>query len=189
MPDATRPEPHQKKGVYLLKKEGKMSLIVTNNQRFNLRFAQPEEADLVVEYMRKLGTYQKMRDKIIAEKEEMEKILFEKRGEAVFGEYDGKTVAFAYFYNNSSAFIGQRGMFIDGFYVDEEVRHKGLGKIVMAFLSTLAIRRGCKRLEWGCLDWNEASINFYKDMGAYSVENMRIYRFAPETLETVAAQF
>ena len=169
--------------------DGEMSLIVTKNQQFNLKFAQPEDAGLVVDYMRKLGTYQKMRDKIIAEKEEMEKILFEKRGEAVFGEYGGETVAFAYFYNNSSAFIGQRGMFIDGFYVDEEVRHKGLGKIIMAFLSKLAIRRGCKRLEWGCLDWNETSIKFYKNMGAYSVDNMRIYRFAPDTLKTVAAQF
>jgi len=166
-----------------------MSLIVTKNQRFNIRFAQPQEAGLVVDYMRKLGTYQKMRDKIIAEEEEMEKILSEKRGESVFGEYDGKTIAFAYFYNNSSAFIGQRGMFIDGFYVDEEVRDKGLGKIMMAFLSDLAIRRGCKRLEWGCLEWNEPSIKFYEDLGAYSIDNMRIYRFAPDTLIKVAAQF
>ncbi|SMD12057.1 Acetyltransferase (GNAT) family protein [Desulfocicer vacuolatum DSM 3385] len=164
-------------------------MIKTQHPQFNLKFAQPRDAGLVVEYMQKLGIYQKMRDKIIAEKEEMEKILSEKRGEAVFGEYDGKTVAFAYFYNNSSAFIGQRGMFIDGFYVDEKMRYKGLGKIMMAFLSHLAIQKGCKRLEWGCLDWNEPSIKFYKNLGAYCVDNMRIYRFAPDILKKVAAEF
>jgi len=163
--------------------------IKTKDPRFTIRFAQPDDAGMVVAYMRKLGAYQKMADKIIASQGEMQKILAEKRGEAVFGAYDGEIVAFAYFYNNSSAFIGQRGMYIDGFYVDEKMRFKGLGKITMAFLSKLAIDRGCKRLEWGCLDWNETSIRFYKEMGAFCVDNMRIYRFAPDTLKEVAEQF
>ena len=166
-----------------------MEAIKTKDPRFSIRFAQPDDAGMVVAYMRKLGAYQKMEDKIIASEEEMQKILAEKRGEAVFGAYDGKTVVFAYFYNNSSAFIGQRGMYIDGFYVDEKMRFKGLGKITMAFLANLAIDRGCKRLEWGCLDWNETSIRFYKEMGAFCVDNMRIYRFAPDTLKEVAKQF
>ena len=75
-----------------------MELIKTKNPKFTLRFAELEDAGLVVEYMRKLGTYQKMRDKITAEEDEMHKILSEKRGEAIFGDYDGETVVFSYFY-------------------------------------------------------------------------------------------
>ena len=166
-----------------------MEIIVTKDPRFTLRFATPEDAKLVVEYMRKLGTYQKMLDKTIVTEEGMQKILSEKKGEAIFGDYDGETVAFAYFYNNSSAFIGQTGIFIDGFYVDEEMRFKGLGNIMMSFISKLAIERGCKRLEWGCLDWNEPSIKFYRKLGAISVDIMTIYRLTPDKLEETAEQF
>ncbi|MDX2422987.1 MAG: GNAT family N-acetyltransferase [Amphritea sp.] len=56
-------------------------------------------------------------------------------------------------------------------------------------MAKLALQRGCQRLEWGCLDWNEPAINFYRKMGAYSVDEMTIYRFSPEQLEENAAQF
>lgn len=166
-----------------------MEKIQTKDPKFTIRFATPDDAGLVVEYMRKLGTYQKMRDSITATEEDMRKILSEKKGEAIFGEYDGETVAFAYFYNFSSAFVGQTGIYIDGFYIDEPMRRKGLGKIMMAFLSKLAVERGCGRLEWGCLDWNQPAIDFYRKLGAYSVDIMTIYRFTPETLKEVADQF
>jgi len=166
-----------------------MEVIITKNPKFTIRFAAPEEADLIVEYMKKLGKFQKMRDKITVTAEGMHKILSEKKGEAIFGDYDGEIVAFSYFFHNSSAFIGQTGIFIDGFYVDESMRYKGLGKIMMAFMSKLAIDRGCKRLEWGCLDWNEPSIKFYREMGAISVDIMTIYRFTPDKLKEAADQF
>ena len=166
-----------------------MEVIKTKDPRFTLRFAALEDAGLVVEYMRRLGAYQKMLDKITATEEGVKKILSEGKGEAVFGDYDGETVAFAYFYGNSSAFIGQTGIYIDGFYVDEKMRFQGLGKIMMAFLSKLAVERGCKRLEWGCLDWNEPSLRFYKNLGAAGVDIMTIYRFSPEKLQETAALF
>ncbi len=166
-----------------------MEVIKTKDPKFTLRFARPKDAGLVVEYMQKLGLYQKMSDKITAKEEKIRKILDEKKGEAIFGDYDGETVVFAYFYNNSSAFIGETGIYIDGFYVDESCRFRGLGKITMAYLSKLALSRGCKRLEWGCLDWNEPSIKFYKDLGATSVDIMTIYRFTPDKLKEVADQF
>ena len=164
-------------------------IIKTKDPRFTLRFATPEDAALVVAFMKKLGTYQKMADKIIATEEGIRKLLTDKRGEAVFGSYDGEDVAFAYFCQTSSAFIGQSGMYIDGFFVDDAMRFKGLGKIMMAFLSKLALERGCQRLEWGCLDWNEPTIKFYRGLGAYSVDEMTIYRFAADQLKANAGQF
>lgn len=139
--------------------------------------------------MRKLGAYQKMLDKIVATEEGLHALLGSKRGEAVLGDYAGETVAFAYFCQTSSAFIGQSGMYIDGFFVDASMRFKGLGKIMMAFLSMLAVERGCKRLEWACLDWNQPTIAFYKGLGAYGVDGMTIYRFTPEVLQANAALF
>ena len=166
-----------------------MEEIKTKDSKFTLRFAKPEDAGLVVEYMKKLGTYQKMLDKITATEEGVHKILSEGKGEAIFGDYAGETVAFLYFYQNSSAFIGQTGLYIDAFYVEEPLRSKGLGKIMMSFISKLALERGCQRLEWGCLDWNEPTVQFYKNLGAFGVDIMTIYRFTPDKLKENADQF
>ena len=164
-------------------------MIPTRNPHFHLRMATPDDAGLVLSFMRKLGAYQKMADKIIATEDGLRRLLADGRGEAVFGSYRGETVAFAWFWQTASAFIGQSGLYIDGFLVDDALRHQGLGKIMMAFLSRLAVERGCQRLEWGCLDWNQPTIDFYKGLGAYAVEGMTIYRFAPDALRENAARF
>ena len=166
-----------------------MTLIQTKNHKFSLRFATPQDAGLVLEYMKKLGAYQKMLDKITATEDGIRKLLSEGKGETVFGEYDGQTVGFFYFFQNATADIGQSGLYVDGFLIDDAVRFQGLGQIMMAFMSKLAVERGCQRLEWGCLDWNEPTIQFYRDMGAYSVDAMTIFRFSPDQLKVNAALF
>lgn len=166
-----------------------MDSITTKDPNFTIRFARPEDAGLVVEYMKKLGEFQKMLDKITATEEAVFKLLSEGKGEAVFGEYNGRTATFMYFYQNSSAFTGQMGIYIDGFFVEESMRTKGLGKIMMSFISKLAVERGCQRLEWGCLDWNENAVDFYKNLGASGVDTMTIYRLGPEKLKENAQQF
>ena len=166
-----------------------MNLIPTQDPQFTLRFATPDDAAWVVYFMQKLGSYQKMADKVIATEAGIRRLLADQKGEAVFGLYDGEMVGLVYFCQTSSAFIGQSGMYIDGFLIDEALRHKGLGRIMMSFMSRLALERGCQRLEWGCLDWNEPTLRFYKSMGAYGVDTMTIYRFAPEQLKANAALF
>ncbi|WP_428035687.1 N-acetyltransferase family protein [Amphritea sp.] len=166
-----------------------MDIIQTRKPQFTLRMATLDDAALVVSYMKKLGDYQKMLDKITATEADIRRLLSEQRGEVLFGEYDGATVGFIYFYQNSSAFTGQTGLYIDGFFIDQPFQSQGLGKIMFAYLSKLALERGCQRLEWGCLDWNEPAISFYRNLGAYSVDEMTIYRFAPQQLEQNAGQF
>lgn len=163
--------------------------IATQNPRFSLRFATPDDAGLLLDFMKRLGSYQKMADKIVATEDGLRQLLAQQKGEAIFGDYDEKPVGFVYFCQTSSAFIGQSGLYIDGFLVIDTLRGQGLGKIMMAFMSKLALQRGCQRLEWGCLDWNTPAIRFYKSLGATSVDPMTIYRFAPEQLKANAALF
>lgn len=157
-------------------------------ENFHIRKAQEEDAGLVVGFMRKLGTYQKMRDSITITEESARRLLREKAGEAIFGEMDGKIVAFLYYYNNSSAFIGEKGMYIDGFYVDEAYRGYGLGKQMMEYMANLALERGCGKLEWGCLDWNQPALDFYKNLGAKGVDTMTIYRLSKDKIELLAGR-
>lgn len=158
------------------------NVLKVNDQSFNLRSAQPKDASLVVQFMKKLGKYQKMSDKIIVTPERMQFLLETGKGEAIIGEYKGEPVTFAYFYEKSSAFTGRTGLYIDGLLVDESMRGEGIGNKMMKYISQLALDRGCELLEWGCLDWNEPAIEFYKQFGAFCVDNMRIYRLTPSDL-------
>ena len=151
-------------------------MIKSNNPDFAVKHATADDAARVVEYMHKLGAYQKMADQITATEPQIRRLLDEKLGEAVFGSYDGEIVGFAYYCRKSSAFTGRSGIYIDGFMVDETMRHKGFGKILMGYLCRLALDQGCEFLEWGCLDWNAPTIQFYRNLGAYSLDDMTIFR-------------
>lgn len=166
-----------------------MPSITTANPDFLIRHATPDDAALVVDYMKKLGAYQKMADKITATPPQIKRLLEAKLGEALFGYYKGEIAGFAYFYQKSSAFTGRSGLYIDGFLIDSQVRHQGLGKIVMGYLCTLALARNCQMLEWGVLDWNTPTIEFYRGLGAYSVDEMTIFRFTPDDLMANARMF
>ncbi|MFX0547155.1 GNAT family N-acetyltransferase [Roseovarius sp. S1116L3] len=166
-----------------------MQKIITTNPDFMLQHASPDDSEVVVHYMKKLGAYQKMADKITATEPQIRRLLDEKLGEALFGYYKGDIVGFAYFCQKSSAFTGRSGLYIDGFLVDSEVRHQGFGKIIMGYLCSLALQRNCQMMEWGVLDWNTPTIEFYRSLGAYSVDEMTIFRFAPHELETNALTF
>ncbi len=163
-----------------------MKKIATKNPDFQLWKASSEDGELVFAFMKKLGIYQKMEAAITATPEGLSHLLAKGLGEAVFGDYKNQTVAFAWFNNNCSAFIGESGIYIDAFYIDEEVRNLGLGKILFSWIAEQARSRGCKRLEWGCLDWNTPAIDFYSGFGAKCVDIMRIYRLNSETLRKAA---
>tara|TARA_R110001583_G_scaffold55667_6_gene168773 strand:+ start:6449 stop:6949 length:501 start_codon:yes stop_codon:yes gene_type:complete len=166
-----------------------MTLVDTQILQFDLRLGTPSDAALVVQFMHKLGSFQKMGDDITATPERIERLLKSKQGEVAFGLYDGEAVGFAYFHEKSSAFMGRSGLFIDGLLIDDSMRSKGLGNIMMQFLSKIAVERGCEFLEWGCLDWNTSAIAFDQNIGAYCIDTMRIYRLSPEDLNTTALRF
>ena len=166
-----------------------MQNIQTCNPDFHIRHASLDDAELVVQFMQKLGAYQKMADKITATATQIKRLLTERLGEAVFGIYRGDIVSFAYYFQKSSAFTGRSGLYIDGFFVDLQVRNLGLGKIIMGYLCKLALDRNCQMMEWGVLDWNAPTIAFYKNLGAYSVDEMTIYRFTPDDLVLHAQVF
>ncbi|WP_281855963.1 GNAT family N-acetyltransferase [Litoreibacter halocynthiae] len=166
-----------------------MPLIKSSDADFFIRHASPDDADLVVHYMQKLGAYQRMADKITATGPQIRQLLTDGLGEAIFGVHKGEVVGFAFFCQKSSAFTGRSGLYIDGFLVDDQVRNLGYGKIIIGYLCKLALSRNCQMMEWGVLDWNVPTIAFYRKLGAYSVDDMTIYRFTPDNLATHALFF
>ncbi|NVJ54603.1 MAG: GNAT family N-acetyltransferase [Campylobacteraceae bacterium] len=165
------------------------NLISTKNADYSLRMATIEDAQLIITFMKKLGSYQKMDDAVTATPKRIKRLLEEKLGEAVFGIYKNEIVSFAYFHQKSSAFSGRKGFYIDAFFVDESVRGKDFGKIMFQYLTKYSIDKECEYLEWACLDWNKNAMKFYEKQGAYCVDNLKLYRLSPEDLSFNAKEF
>ena len=97
-------------------------------------------------------------------------------------------VGFALFFHNFSTFVGRAGIYLEDLFVRPEHRGKGYGKGLLQQLARIAVERGCGRLEWVCLDWNQPSIDFYKSLGAVPMDEWTIYRIAGPRLKEFAEE-
>ena len=164
--------------------------IDTKLENFKIRLAQENDVELVYEFIRDLAEYEKMLEGMVATPELLRESLFERKvAEVIIGEYENKPVAFALFFHNFSTFVGKPGIYLEDLYVKPEMRGKGIGEIMLSFLGKLALERKCGRLEWCCLDWNEPSIKFYKQMGAIPMDEWTTYRISQDKLKDLANKF
>lgn len=155
----------------------------------NLSFRNAERKDvaLILEFVRELAEYEKMLDEVVADEATLETWLFDRqKAEVIFAVEDGKEVGFALFFHNFSTFLGRAGIYLEDLYVKEEHRGKGYGKALLKKLASIAVERGCGRLEWSCLDWNKPGIDFYLSLGAEPMKDWTIYRAAGDTLTALA---
>lgn len=152
------------------------------------RFAQPEDAALILRFVRALADYEKLSDEVVATEELLHEWIFEKqKAEVLFAVADGVEVGIALFFHNFSTFLGRAGIYLEDLFVLPEYRGNGYGKALLKRLAAIAVERGCGRLEWSCLDWNAPSIAFYKSMGAAPMDGWTVYRLTGETLQRAAA--
>lgn len=154
---------------------------------FTFRYAEEKDCALILQFIRNLAEYEKMLDEVVATEELLRKWLFEKqKAEVIFACVDGKEVGFALFFHNFSTFLGRAGIYLEDLYVLPEYRGKGYGKAILSQLAKIAVERGCGRLEWWCLDWNQPSIDFYKSLGAEPMSDWTVYRITGDTLTELA---
>ena len=155
----------------------------------SFRFAREEDAGLVLDFIRRLAEYEKMVDLVVATEELLRVQVFqEKHAEVLFVLEGEREVGFALFFHNFSTSLGRSGLYLEDLYVLPEYRGKRYGKALLARLAQIAVERGCGRMEWWCLDWNEPSIRFYRALGAEPMEDWTVYRLAGETLQRLARE-
>ena len=151
------------------------------------RFAEEKDVPLILQFIKALAEYEHMLDQVVATEELLTEWIFQKeKAEVIFVLEDGKEVGFALFFHNFSTFLGRAGIYLEDLYVKPEYRHKGYGKGLLKKLAQIAVERGCGRLEWWCLDWNQPSIDFYLSLGAEPMEDWTVYRIAGDTLQKLA---
>lgn len=140
-------------------------------------FAERKDTAEILDFIKALAEYEKMSDEVVADVATLEHWLFdEKKAEVIFAEVDGTRVGFALFFHNFSTFLGRAGIYLEDLFVKPEYRGHGYGKGLLTELARITVDRGCGRLEWCCLDWNQPSIDFYKSMGAEPMELWTTYR-------------
>lgn len=155
-----------------------------------LRPATPADVLVLFSLIKALAEYEKLSHAVTGNADALKEYLFGSRpyAEAILVEYGGQSVGFALFFHNFSTFLTQPGIYLEDLFVLPEYRRQGIGKALLTYLANLAVERGCGRLEWSVLDWNEPAIAFYRSMGAAILEDWRICRAEGDSLTQLAAK-
>ena len=155
---------------------------------FHIRPATEADVPLILEFIKELAQYERLLDEVVATEESLRETLFGARAYAEVSLcYLADTpAAFALYFHNYSTFLGRPGVYLEDLYVKEEFRGRGLGRAMLRHLARLAKERGCGRLEWWVLDWNEPAINFYKALGAVAMDEWTVFRVTGDALDRLA---
>ena len=154
-----------------------------------VREAARDDVPLILSFILELAEYERLSHEVVATEESLRENLFGERpyAEVLIAEHDGAPAGFALFFHNFSTFLGKPGIYLEDLYVKPEFRGAGIGRKLLGHLARLASERGCGRLEWWVLDWNEPSIGFYKKLGAVPMDDWTVYRVSGAALEDLAS--
>lgn len=154
-----------------------------------LRPATEADLDTIIELIHALAEYEREPEAVRLVPGELRRHLFGPRpyAEVILAETgEGASAGFALFFHNFSTWEGKPGIYLEDLFVRPEFRGQGYGKALLAELARLAVERGCARLDWAVLDWNEPSIQFYRALGAAPMDEWTTYRLSGEALATLA---
>ena len=155
--------------------------------KFEIRSAQPSEAGLILNFIKKLAEYEKCSDEVVADEQTIYNSIFvEKAAEVVFAEEDGVVIGFALFFHNFSTFVGRKGLYLEDLFIIPEKRGLGYGKAILKYLANIAVERNCGRMEWICLDWNAPSLAFYRSIGAVPMDEWTVQRMTEDVVKRFA---
>jgi GNAT superfamily N-acetyltransferase len=157
----------------------------------SIRPATEADVPLILRFIRELAEYERLLHEVVATEDALRATLFGPRpaAEVVIAQDDGgEPLGFALFFHNYSTFLAQPGIYLEDLFVRPEARGRGVGRALLAHLAALARGRGCGRLEWWVLDWNESAIRFYRSLGAQAMDDWTVFRLTGEPLRRLAGE-
>jgi GNAT superfamily N-acetyltransferase len=157
---------------------------------FRIERATERDVPLILQLIKGLAEYEKLTDEVRATEDDLRRSLFgpNPAAEVVVGYAGDEPAGFALFFHNYSTFLARPGMYLEDLFVLPAWRGHGYGRQLLAHLAALAVERGCGRLEWAVLDWNEPAIGFYKRLGAKPLHDWTVFRVTGEGLPQLASQ-
>ncbi|PLP94060.1 GNAT family N-acetyltransferase [Pseudomonas sp. FFUP_PS_473] len=134
----------------------------------HIRPARLEDAGRILELIIELADYERARHEVVASLADIERSLFspEATAKALICERDGQVIGYAVYFFSYSTWLGSNGIYLEDLYITPDQRGSGAGKQLLRHIAREACDKGCGRLEWSVLDWNEPAIQFYRSIGA-----------------------
>jgi GNAT superfamily N-acetyltransferase len=155
-----------------------------------IRFARPDDAELIVHFVRELAVYERDLEavEVTAESLRAQMLSTPAPFECLIAEFDGEPAGIALFFHNYSTWRGRRGLYVEDLFVPERLRRRGVGSALFRELARIACDRDCGRLELAVLDWNQPAIDFYRAQGAVPLDEWTTFRLHGAALETLAGR-
>src|SRR5438874_10099504 len=139
-----------------------------SERSFEIHDATVADVSIILQLIRDLATYERAPNDVLATEEGLREVLFgpEPAAKVVIGCENAMPVGFAVYFFNFSTWLGRSGLYLEDLFVKTENRGKGYGRALLVELAKIARDRGCGRMEWAVLNWNEPAIKFYRALGA-----------------------
>ena len=155
----------------------------------NIRKATPEDAELIIGFIRELAEFEKMERDVVATADGIRESLLSEgaSARALVVSIEDYPIGYAVYFYNYSTWLGKNGIYLEDLYITTKHRGNGAGKMVLRYLAQLAVDEGCGRFEWSVLDWNQPAIQFYKSIGAVPQNDWVLYRLDGRSLFDFAA--
>lgn len=164
-----------------------MSYYNTNIDGLKLVETTKDDCKKIVDFIREIAEYEKLSNEVVATEESiLESIFQENRAKVLFLQLSGKEIGYVLYFFNYSTFNGRAGLYLEDIYIRKEFRGRGFGKEVFKYLTRVAIENKCMRMEWVCLNWNTPSQEFYKGLGAVSLNEWTTFRLDRKNIEKIA---
>jgi GNAT superfamily N-acetyltransferase len=156
---------------------------------FTIRDAVTADVPTILQLIRDLAEYERAPNDVVATEEGLRDILFgnEPAARVVIAREGEEPVGFAVYFFNFSTWLGRPGLYLEDLFVRPEKRGHGYGRALLTHLARIAQERGCGRMEWAVLDWNEPAIQFYKKLGATPMDEWTVFRLNREGIAQLAA--
>ena len=151
-------------------------------QNIKIRKAELKDVKIILKLIKELAEYEKLGDKVTATEDKLISTIFgkDKFVEVWLAEIKDDPAGQVLFFRNYSTFLAKPGLYIEDIYVRPQFRGKGVGKKLLSKVVDLAAEKDYGRVEWCVLNWNKPAIDFYKKMGAVSMDDWMTFRLAEE---------
>ena len=155
-------------------------------EKISFRIATREDAPIILNFIKGIAEYEKLSDEVITTNEDLIEALFNRKiGKVIFLLLDNKEIGFALYFYNFSTFTGKIGIHLEDFFIYEEYRNRGYGKLLFKEVVKVAKEENCYRLEWACLKWNVPSLGFYHSLNAKELDEWTYFRLTIDQYDDV----
>jgi GNAT superfamily N-acetyltransferase len=163
---------------------------VGSDERLRIVQATAGDAAVVLRMIKGLAEYEKLSDRVVATEATIREQLFGAKpaAEVCLAYVGDEAVGFAVFFPSFSTFACRPGIYVEDLFIEPKWRGRGFGRQLLAHVARTGVARGCDRMNWAVLPWNESAIDFYRRLEAERVTEWEGFKIAGEAFERLARE-